>query len=98
MRRLPAQPLIDSGFAFEPLDVLGFDAWTFGDNLPVVRCDPLHFEGDSGRFAHAILYGPVHRQPLGLKLAMTGTGARASPLSSRHGGTDARYPKQRQCR
>src|SRR3954471_6019199 len=34
------------------LDVLGFGPWTLGHDLPVVLCNPKHFEGHAGRFFH----------------------------------------------
>jgi hypothetical protein len=45
------------GFALEALDIPGFGFRIFSEDLPIVLCDPLHFEGDSG-FAHTIDYAP----------------------------------------
>jgi len=49
------QPFVDVGFALEALDISGFGAWIFREDLPIILCDPLHFEGDSG-FAHTSEY------------------------------------------
>jgi hypothetical protein len=51
------QPLVNLGFALEPLDVSRFGSRIFGEDLPIILGDPLHFEGDSG-FGHVIDYAP----------------------------------------
>ena len=61
------EPVIDIGFALEPLDIPGFGTGIVGGDLPVVLGNPLHFEDNLGRFCscHAPLYAPVWRKPLG---------------------------------
>ena len=41
-------PFVDLGFALEAFDISGFCARIFGEDLPIVLCYPLHFEGDFG--------------------------------------------------
>ena len=52
------QPFVDFGFALESFDIPGFDAGIFGEDLPIVLGDALHFEGDSG-FGHTTEYVPL---------------------------------------
>jgi hypothetical protein len=47
------KPLVNFIFALEPFDVSRLGAGAFGDNLPIVRRDPLHLERDTRFLAHA---------------------------------------------
>jgi hypothetical protein len=51
------QPFVDFGFALETLDIPGLGVRIFGEDLPIILGDPLHFEGDSG-FGHTTEYVP----------------------------------------
>src|ERR1700722_13521447 len=51
------QPFVNFGLALEPLDIARFGSGIFGEDLPIILGDPLHFEGDSG-FCHTIDYAP----------------------------------------
>jgi hypothetical protein len=55
------QPVIDLGFALEPLDVPMVGARALRFDLPVILCDSLHLEGDAGRFrfCHAHNMGQI---------------------------------------
>src|SRR5438552_3643036 len=49
-------PVINISFVLEPFNVLCFGAWAIGLDLPIVFCNPQHFEGDPRGFAHGHLY------------------------------------------
>jgi hypothetical protein len=56
---------------------LGFGAWTFGHDLPVALCNPLHFEGHAGRFFHVpnmALFGIFDHPPTLIDAGKPATG------------------------
>src|SRR5258705_6037655 len=50
------QPIVNVGFALEPFDPHGLDAWALGDDLPIALGNAFHLECHSGGFGHAALW------------------------------------------